>query len=101
MGVCSPRASASTSSCALTSQATPPLAAAEATMHRVPRESNRPSELLATALREAPPELDDFARARLERNLVDAWRARDARAVELPRARSKPRLPAWALQVSA
>jgi len=41
-------------------------------------------ERVAWALREEPQLLDDVARARMERNLVDAWRARSARAVALP-----------------
>ena len=74
----------------------------EGTMHKVPRESERPSERLAASLRDAPPELDDFVRARVERNIVDAWRARGARAVELPRKPSGMRgVPAWAVQASS
>ncbi|MET0386385.1 MAG: FecR domain-containing protein [Polyangiales bacterium] len=41
-------------------------------------------ERVAWALREEPQLLDDVARARMERNLVDAWRVRNARAVPLP-----------------
>lgn len=41
-------------------------------------------ERVAMAMREEPHQLDDVARARLERNLVEAWRARSARSVALP-----------------
>jgi TolA-binding protein len=66
-------------------------------MHKVPSQQPRPSEQLAHTMQQESPELDDFARARMERNLVDAWRARGARAVELPKRRA---VPTWALQVS-
>ena len=48
------------------------------------------SQRVADALRSAPDTLDDVARARLERNLVEAWRCRGAHAVAFPR--SKPAL---------
>jgi TolA-binding protein len=46
--------------------------------------STRAWERVAWSLREHPELLDDVARARMERNLVDAWRSRGARAVTLP-----------------
>jgi TolA-binding protein len=45
-------------------------------------------ERVAMAMREEPHQLDDMARARLERNLVEAWRARPARSVALRSSRS-------------
>lgn len=75
-------------------------------MHKVESRSDRPCEHVAQALREAPTTLDDFARARLERNLVDAWRVRGARAVPLTHVthvtetRRFPLRGAWVLSVS-
>jgi hypothetical protein len=62
-------------------------------MRRVDSGPETPSERIAAALREAPASIDDFARARLERNVVDAWRGSGARAVSLP-ARA-PTRTAW------
>ncbi len=59
-----------------------------------------PSEQLAASLRDAPLALDEFARARMERNLVDAWRVRGARAVALPASGRGPTRGAWVLSVA-
>lgn len=45
------------------------------------------SAQVARTLREAPVALPEMTRARLERNLVEAWRARGAHAIPLPRLR--------------
>jgi TolA-binding protein len=55
----------------------------------MPRDEEAGWERVALAMREEPTQLDDVARARLERNLVEAWRARSARSVALPSS-SKP-----------
>ena len=48
-------------------------------------------ERVAMAMREEDHQLDDMARARLERNLVEAWRARSARSVALPTSSARKR----------
>src|SRR4051812_14659257 len=53
------------------------------------------SQRLADALRNAPDTLDEIARARLERNLVEAWRVRGAHAVPLPRLRPALSRTVW------
>ena len=50
----------------------------------LPREGAAGWERVALAMREESHQLDDVARARLERNVVEAWRARSARSVALP-----------------
>jgi hypothetical protein len=77
-----------------------------ATMLRLPptyETAEQPWQRLAGALRDQTNELDEFARARLERNLVDAWRSRGAHAVPLPAARRHPSRMVWisSLAVSA
>jgi TolA-binding protein len=70
----------------------------EATMLRLPPSydaAEQPWQRVAGALREQSSELDEFARARLERNLVDAWRSRGAHSVPLPAARRHPSRMAW------
>lgn len=46
------------------------------------------SSRIADALRNDSTQLPEMARARMERNLVEAWRARSAHAVPLPRLRA-------------
>ncbi|HEX4355744.1 MAG TPA: FecR family protein, partial [Polyangiales bacterium] len=52
-------------------------------MLRLPPTEEQPWQSIVGVLREESSELDEFVRARLERNLVDAWRARGARSVPL------------------
>ena len=52
-------------------------------MRRVSPDVPPPSQNVAKALQEQPAALDDLVRARMEKNLVDAWRARGARSVAL------------------
>jgi TolA-binding protein len=81
----------------------------EATMLREPpntdaSENDRPWERLAASLREQPDQpsmLDDFARARMERNLVDAWRSRGARAVPLQTSRPHFSRSKWLVSLAA
>jgi TolA-binding protein len=68
-------------------------------MHKV-NPPERAWERVAAELRAAPPELDEFARARMERQLVDRWRGRSAAAVPLPRTRRLPSRSAWVLSVA-
>mgnify|MGYP003428956607 FL=1 len=58
---------------------------------------------MAFALRENDEEqtLDDVARARMERNLVEAWRARSARAVALPSSRPHFSRSVWISSLAA
>jgi TolA-binding protein len=60
-------------------------------------------ERAAWAMRHEPPQLDDVARARMERNLVEAWRGRGARSVALPVASAKPGFSrsAWIVSLAA
>jgi TolA-binding protein len=60
----------------------------------------RPWEQLAAILRDEDLSVDEFARARLERNLVDAWRTRGARAVPLQPSRPHSR-SLWAVSLAA
>src|SRR5262245_3861616 len=69
-------------------------AAREATMSR-PGTYRSTSQRVADALRTAPDTLDDVARARLERNLVEAWRGRGAHAVAFPRTRPALTRTVW------
>ena len=62
--------------------------------------SERPWEQVAAFLRDESDELDEFARARLERDVVDAWRARGARAVSLPAVRKPPTRSAWLASIA-
>jgi tetratricopeptide (TPR) repeat protein len=62
---------------------------------------SRPWEQVATLLREEPGELDQFARARLERDMIESWRARGARSVPLPAARRQPSRTAWLASIAA
>jgi TolA-binding protein len=59
------------------------------------------SSQIAEALRQAPAQLPEMHRARLERNLVEAWRARGALAVPLPRARSGLSRAVWVGSIAA
>lgn len=52
-------------------------------MRRVIPDVITPSQHLAAALKDQPAELDDLVRARMEKNLLDAWRARGALSVAL------------------
>ncbi|HEX7476767.1 MAG TPA: FecR domain-containing protein [Polyangiales bacterium] len=76
-------------------------------MRRVEPDVTSPSQQLAVELQQEPVALDDLVRARMEKNLVDAWRARGAASVVLPRLpHYLPRAPtrtAWiaSLAVSA
>ncbi len=72
-------------------------------MRRVDSDTPRPAEQLASALRGAEGELDDFVRVRMERNIVAAWRARGAAAVPLlnvRKARRSPSRSAWVASVA-
>lgn len=69
-------------------------------MHRLEARTERACEQVASTLRDAPPSLDDFARARCERYLVDAWRVRGARAVSLAPVRRFSLRGAWVLTVT-
>jgi TolA-binding protein len=60
----------------------------------------RPWEQVANLLQQEQAELDQFARARLERDLVDAWRARGARSVPLPAARRQPSRTTWLASIA-
>ncbi len=53
------------------------------------------SQRLAASLQDAPEQLDDVTRARLERNLIDAWRGRSAHAVALPKGRAGLSRAVW------
>jgi TolA-binding protein len=67
-------------------------------------DNDRPWERLAASLREQPDQstmLDDFARARMERNLVDAWRSRGARAVPLQTSRPHFSRSKWLVSLAA
>ena len=75
-------------------------------MLRLPPSPEQPWERVVHALQQQPFDLDEFARARLERNLVDAWRSRGARAVAVRERQGSRRFPsstAWfgSLAVSA
>jgi hypothetical protein len=64
------------------------------------------AERLAGELKRSPPWLDDMSRARMERSLLEAWRARGAAKVSLPVARAAARptgrwLVAGAVAISA
>jgi TolA-binding protein len=56
---------------------------------------------IAESLRQVPAQLPEMTRARLERNLVEAWRARGAHAVPLPRARLGLSRVAWVGSIAA
>lgn len=58
-------------------------------------------ERVALAMREEPTQLDDVARARLERNLVEAWRARSARSVALPSTKPSFSRSVWISSLAA
>jgi hypothetical protein len=59
------------------------------------------SSRIADALRNDPTQLPEMARARMERNLVEAWRARSAHAVPLPRMRSGLSRGVWVGSIAA
>jgi hypothetical protein len=59
------------------------------------------SSQIAESLRQVPAQLPEMTRARLERNLVEAWRARGAHAVPLPRARLGLSRAAWVGSIAA
>lgn len=59
------------------------------------------SSQIAEAMRQTPAQLPEMHRARLERNLVEAWRARGAHAVPLPRARLGLSRAAWVGSIAA
>src|SRR5262245_45370517 len=59
------------------------------------------SNRLADALRNDPARLQEMQRARMERNLVEAWRARSAHAVPLPRMRSSLSRGMWIGSIAA
>ncbi|HKP61215.1 MAG TPA: FecR family protein [Polyangiales bacterium] len=59
------------------------------------------SKRLADALRSAPEALDEIGRARMERNLVEAWRARGAHAVPLPGTRPALSRTLWMGSIAA
>jgi TolA-binding protein len=56
---------------------------------------------IAQAMKQAPAQLPEMTRARLERNLVEAWRARGAHAVPLPRARLGLSRAVWVGSIAA
>jgi TolA-binding protein len=58
-------------------------------------------ERVAFAMREEEQPLDDVNRARLERNLVEAWRARSARSVALPSAKPSFSRSVWIVSLAA
>ena len=60
-----------------------------------------PWERVAFTLKNEQQGLDDVARARMERNLVEAWRARGARAVAVPSIRPHFSRSTWALSLAA
>jgi TolA-binding protein len=59
------------------------------------------SSQIAESLKQAPAQLPEMTRARLERNLVEAWRARGAHAVPLPRSRAGLPRGVWAGSIAA
>jgi TolA-binding protein len=59
------------------------------------------AQQLARRMQSEPHELDEIARARMERNLVEAWRARGAHAVPLPKARPALSRTLWVGSVAA
>jgi TolA-binding protein len=59
------------------------------------------SSRIADTLRNDPMQLPEMARARMERNLVEAWRARSAHAVPLPRMRSGLSRGVWVGSIAA
>jgi TolA-binding protein len=69
----------------------------------VREDSTQPTaaERIVQVLRSEPLPLDEFARARMERNMVDAWRARGARSVPLPTARRQLSRTAWLASLAA
>lgn len=58
-------------------------------------------EVVSWMLREEPQELNEVARARMERNLVEAWRARSARSVSFPVAKPHFSRSVWAVSLAA
>lgn len=60
-----------------------------------------PWERVAFTLKNERANIDDVARARMERNLVEAWRARGARAVAVPSARPHFSRSTWVLSLAA
>ncbi|HET6337527.1 MAG TPA: FecR domain-containing protein [Polyangiales bacterium] len=68
--------------------------------HAAGQQSSASSQL-AEALRQTPVQLPEMHRARLERNLVEAWRARGAHAVPLPRARLGLSRAVWVGSIAA
>jgi hypothetical protein len=69
---------------------------------RVPPAVEGPSGMIARALREQPPDLDEVTRARMERTLLQAWRTHAAARVPLP---GRPQTPfaraVWAASIAA
>jgi TolA-binding protein len=61
----------------------------------------QPWEKVAYTLKHDEQPLDDVARARMERNLVDAWRARSARAVAVPTSRPHFSRSKWMMSLAA
>jgi TolA-binding protein len=59
------------------------------------------AQSLARAMQSETYELDQIARARMERNLVEAWRARGAHSVPLPRSRPALSRTLWIGSVAA
>lgn len=64
-------------------------------------ESTSASSQIAEALRQVPAQLPEMTRARLERNLVEAWRARGAHAVPLLRTHLGLSRAAWVGSIAA
>lgn len=58
-------------------------------------------ERVAWAMRQQPQVLDDVGRARMERNLVEAWRARSARCVAFPSAKPHFSRSVWVVSLAA
>ena len=58
-------------------------------------------ERVAWAMRQEPQQLDDVARARMERNLVEAWRGRPARSVALPSSKPSFSRSVWISSLAA
>jgi TolA-binding protein len=60
-----------------------------------------PWERVAFTLKNDRANIDDVARARMERNLVEAWRARGARAIAMPSMRPHFSRSTWVLSLAA
>ncbi|HTU62864.1 MAG TPA: hypothetical protein VMF89_30600, partial [Polyangiales bacterium] len=67
----------------------------------MPRDAEAGWERVAFAMREEETQLDDVARARLERNLVEAWRARSAHSVALPSSKPSFSRSVWISSLAA